>query len=745
MMFHCGGLKKAVLFFNVVCAIQSSGFLHRNPLGLQRGATRKTCSSLRGQASAFGGELTEFKSREIAERAFRNLINDFREDLSDEEQDSLFRAICQSVYITQQHKRRRGYRLEDVYSDWRERESLTSEILRGEETAETSGSGKGKRWSPLGVGDRGNNGKSGRWNPAFKLYERLVSLPELGDFSPVQRWFERVFSFAVPSEDSVEALTQWIKEGARGNTAECVDFGAGSGYWAALLNKRGVKMHACDPQVRGDIPVGRWYDVNREQGGAFLRSLSSSSPASSGDGRNEDVGEKEEGDRGSANRKGGREGSDGCTLLLVWPTLNQLRSAVTNFGGNRVAIVGEDEKGVTANLLTHSEFLLEGALPLNHWPGQHDAVWLFRRAPKENPSVFGHDARLEALVRGKLELARMDPFFFGSACRLNGLAQMGLEREEEGGEMEDGIGMDGDVSGGIERGDRRSTAEKLEEVERRSGGALSPSPVCLGGGGFVRGRASSSESVGADSDFHYVLQPCSVPVEPVQRFLSEAKMLEWGVDGEDVEDETVGEEEEEEEEGGYGGMEMMSFVGSSGQKLRRPALEVSAGGGRQLEAEEEGTGFEGDFVETVDDSQGRGGEEMEEEESNGEEEEAVEGLDERLFFDKAESNDSSLSLSLFDCLSALNLVSEGGMTVDEFEALSHPSELPKPSTLLLRIERERLTLRGALQCSEGDLQELGFPMGSRKLLMELLQNVKANQRGLRLEQKLNSSKLFSSA
>lgn len=179
------------------------------------------------------------------------------------------------------------------------------------------------------------------------------------------------FGFAVPSREVLDAIVGFAPAGM-------IELGAGTGYWARLLARRGVAIVAYDvappPSTRNHFFAGvqPWFDVA--------------------------VGD-EQAVADHADR----------TLLLVWPTQETWAADALRIfhaaGGERVAYVGEgpggrmgDEQfhallGLSTGCLacdygttntpclcaTEQAWDLVMTVAMPHWGGYDDDLWLFER------------------------------------------------------------------------------------------------------------------------------------------------------------------------------------------------------------------------------------------------------------------------------------------------------------------------------------------------------------------------------
>ena len=129
------------------------------------------------------------------------------------------------------------------------------------------------------------------------------------------------YGFAIPSDEALDAIERYSPDGV-------VELGAGTGYWASLLHRRGVDVVAFDlepppsPQNAWFAGSRPWHPVHR-------------------------------GDHDRVREHAGR------TLLLVWPTKNEIWAAAAldayrEAGGQCVVFVGEGPGGRTGDATFHA-------------------------------------------------------------------------------------------------------------------------------------------------------------------------------------------------------------------------------------------------------------------------------------------------------------------------------------------------------------------------------------------------------
>ena len=185
------------------------------------------------------------------------------------------------------------------------------------------------------------------------------------------------FGFAIPSDEALEAIARCSPHGV-------VEVGAGTGYWAAVLQQRGVDVVAFDiepapssknPWFAGAHP---WHPV--DQGDHHVV-----------------------------------EGHSERTLLIVWPTKNEIWAAAAAeeyhaVGGQCLVFVGEGPGGRTGDDAFHAvlgeltscvqceygsmtspcicdvvaRWRRTATIELPQWPGFHDDLQIYARETSGN-------------------------------------------------------------------------------------------------------------------------------------------------------------------------------------------------------------------------------------------------------------------------------------------------------------------------------------------------------------------------
>ncbi len=168
----------------------------------------------------------------------------------------------------------------------------------------------------------------------------------------------RRFSWAIPNDAAIEA----IAEVAAGRGI--VEVGAGTGYWAALLEQAGVDVLATDaappaPSLGDDhnlwhAEASTWVEVHHVDGATAAAD------------------------------------SNGRVLFLCWPpSINDMAlEALEAYTGDTVVYVGEWTNGATGTpafrALLDAEWELVRTVEIPVWWGRDDAVRIYRRARPVN-------------------------------------------------------------------------------------------------------------------------------------------------------------------------------------------------------------------------------------------------------------------------------------------------------------------------------------------------------------------------
>ena len=171
-------------------------------------------------------------------------------------------------------------------------------------------------------------------------YERAVRAEE--SISVTRKKLRKKFAFAIPTNHALRSILDV------GN--EIVEIGAGSGYWAYLLDREGATVRAYDNGSWSSFFNGdRWFDVKRG-GPGMLRHYPN------------------------------------AVALIVWPPYDEpmaFEVAKRIRVGNYLVYVGEGRGGCTGddaffNLL-ESDFERIGGTAIPQWWGLHDHLDIYRR------------------------------------------------------------------------------------------------------------------------------------------------------------------------------------------------------------------------------------------------------------------------------------------------------------------------------------------------------------------------------
>jgi hypothetical protein len=224
--------------------------------------------------------------------------------------------------------------------------------------------------------------------PAVSASRSVAANPLLDEFREVTATGEGIddsrsrliskYGFAIPCEEAIAAISRCSPWGV-------VELGAGTGYWAHMLEQVGVDVVAFDI-APAPAAHNRWFAGSRPW-----------HPVHHGD---DDV------VRHHSER----------TLLVVWPSKNQMwpATAVERYhdaGGERLVYVGEGAGGRTGDDVFHAllgelavcvqcaygsttspcicgveaRWRRSETVPLPHWPGYHDDLHIYTRRTHESP------------------------------------------------------------------------------------------------------------------------------------------------------------------------------------------------------------------------------------------------------------------------------------------------------------------------------------------------------------------------
>ena len=187
-------------------------------------------------------------------------------------------------------------------------------------------------------------------NPYLEAYEATVPKKRLEKWDIMEdvkvhearRRLTKKYSFAIPNRRAIDAIVE---------LSPVVELGAGTGYWASLVQQRGGRIDAYDKFTEGNEYKfeSRYYPVTQ---GA------------------EDVLES--------------YGSE-HSLLLCWPCYNTIFAfnALRRFGGNTLIYVGEGYGGCCGDDLFHETldncWDLADQVEIPQWPFIHDSFYIYRR------------------------------------------------------------------------------------------------------------------------------------------------------------------------------------------------------------------------------------------------------------------------------------------------------------------------------------------------------------------------------
>lgn len=187
-------------------------------------------------------------------------------------------------------------------------------------------------------------------------YDYYDAVKRAGGFAAVPDWRSRFdrhafvsrFAWAIPGEGALAAIAEH---------APILEVGAGSGYWAHELTKRGVDIVATDPspapcepgETQGYRFERAWHAVVKMEGLTALRKF------------------------------------PGRALLFVWPCYARPWSGkvLAKFRGSTVLYVGEGPSGCTGDDRFHkllgAQFQCVRDVPIPQWSGMHDRLRIYRR------------------------------------------------------------------------------------------------------------------------------------------------------------------------------------------------------------------------------------------------------------------------------------------------------------------------------------------------------------------------------
>ena len=171
-------------------------------------------------------------------------------------------------------------------------------------------------------------------NPYLELHRLTRELPNETRLE-LRKKLIWAYAWAIPSDEAVRMIAEY---------SPLIEVGAGTGYWAWLLEQAGARVQCFD---REPEQVPRWH--------AISRGTPESIPLPAGH-----------------------------TLFLCWPPLDLPMAylALREFRGRHVVYLGEWAKH-TADREFHRElserWILERSAALPNWPGFEDRVFVFLR------------------------------------------------------------------------------------------------------------------------------------------------------------------------------------------------------------------------------------------------------------------------------------------------------------------------------------------------------------------------------
>jgi hypothetical protein len=195
----------------------------------------------------------------------------------------------------------------------------------------------------------------GELEPAPTAYWGLpVGLAQLLDLSERRRELVELFAWAVPTDEALEAIARY---------APLVECGAGTGYWTALLQARGVDVVAYDLAPPGTAASNRDHRSRRTPWAAVRH-----------------------GSAVSAVRRHPHR-----TLVLCWPPYDDDAASyepLRAYRGEVVVYVGEQE-GASGSVRFHRELRLNWTVveqvELPRWPRLDDRLTVYRRNAVRRP------------------------------------------------------------------------------------------------------------------------------------------------------------------------------------------------------------------------------------------------------------------------------------------------------------------------------------------------------------------------
>lgn len=179
---------------------------------------------------------------------------------------------------------------------------------------------------------------------------RPAPLPDklLSDFNKRSKYVNTI-AWAIPDDNAIAQIASFVKN------ETILEIGAGLGYWAKLLQDKGVKI------IPTDSKATSW---KHNQLPAYTNVLR------------------------LTHKQAIKKFSDASALFLCWPPYDapMATESLKAFKGNKLIYIGEGESGCNDdneffNLLSE-QWDLQEEIPIKQWWGIHDGLFLYQR--KEN-------------------------------------------------------------------------------------------------------------------------------------------------------------------------------------------------------------------------------------------------------------------------------------------------------------------------------------------------------------------------
>lgn len=199
-------------------------------------------------------------------------------------------------------------------------------------------------------------------NPYLRAFREALKEPDAHDDWDLQWSLAHRFSWAVPTPTTLTKIKEFSPHGV-------VEIGAGTGYWASLLQQMGVDVVAYDANPV-ELGANRFHSNERAQVPvtSFTRV-----------------------------RKGGARAAVGHperALMLCWPPhdMNRDRSrsqrfmsnrALASFAGNRLIYIGQPSGGITGSAQFHqmlaADWICRSKTRTPNFRGKCTSLYLFER------------------------------------------------------------------------------------------------------------------------------------------------------------------------------------------------------------------------------------------------------------------------------------------------------------------------------------------------------------------------------